>query len=126
MHFPYDKNTDKNELPDDIVFGDSTAMKKFLIILLSVCTLLTQGLTGYGQKVPASPILRDWLNDLANAMTPDQEATLEAKLKAYDDSTTNQIVIVTVPSTDGSPIEDYALQILREWASVIRRIITGS
>ena len=20
-HFPYDKNTDKNELPDDIVFG---------------------------------------------------------------------------------------------------------
>jgi len=21
MHFPYDKNTDKNELPDDIVFG---------------------------------------------------------------------------------------------------------
>jgi len=21
MHFPYDRNTDKNELPDDIVFG---------------------------------------------------------------------------------------------------------
>ena len=33
----------------------------------------------------------------------------------FDDSTTNQVVVVIIPTTDGSPIENVALRILRDW-----------
>jgi len=36
-------------------------------------------------------------------MTADQVSALERKLDAYDDSTSNQIVIVTVPTTGDYP-----------------------
>jgi uncharacterized protein len=48
-------------------------------------------------------------------MTPDQETALENKLVAYDDSTSIQIAIVTVPSIGDDVIDDYALKILRDW-----------
>jgi uncharacterized protein len=42
-------------------------------------------------------------------------ATLEQKLIAFNDSTTSDIVIVTVPDIGNASIEDYALKILRSW-----------
>ena len=48
-------------------------------------------------------------------MTADQVEELENKLVAYDDSTSIQIAIVTVPTTGDYAIEDYALKILRDW-----------
>jgi len=48
-------------------------------------------------------------------MTADQVATLEQKLIAFNDSTTSDIVIVTVPDIGNASIEDYALKILRSW-----------
>jgi uncharacterized protein len=90
-------------------------MKKFLSILLSISLILTAGQSGYGQQIPARPDPPRLVNDVAHVMTPDQIATLESKLKAYDDTTTNQVVIVTVPTTGDYAIEDYALKILRDW-----------
>ncbi|HMH21132.1 MAG TPA: TPM domain-containing protein, partial [Puia sp.] len=72
-------------------------MKKFLLILVTICGFLSRGPMGYGQQIPAKPNPPQLVNDLAHVMTPDQEATLEAKLKAYDDSTSNQISVITVP-----------------------------
>jgi uncharacterized protein len=60
------------------------------------------------------------VNDFANVLTPEQVDALERKLVAYDDSTSNQIAIVILPSiTDKNgqeyPIEDVSLKILRDW-----------
>jgi uncharacterized protein len=60
------------------------------------------------------------VNDFANVLTQDQVDALERKLVAYDDSTSNQIAVVIVPSiTDKKgqeyPIEDVSLKILRDW-----------
>ena len=55
------------------------------------------------------------VNDFANVLTPDQIQSLEQKLVSYDDSTSNQIVIVTVPTTGDYDVDDYALKILRDW-----------
>jgi len=91
-------------------------MKKILsVTLFMAALLLTQARTGYGQKVPPPPNPPRLVNDLAHVMTPDQEDALERKLVAYDDSTSIQIAIVTVPTIGDEPIEDYALSILREW-----------
>ena len=55
------------------------------------------------------------VNDFAHVLTPDQIATLENKLVAYDDSTSTQIVIVTIETTGDYDVTDYALKIMREW-----------
>ncbi len=86
-------------------------MKKLLSILLLLAFSLSRS---YGQ-IPKKPDPPRLVNDLAHVMTPDQVATLEQKLVAYDDSSSIQIAIVTVPTTGDTAIEDYALAILRAW-----------
>jgi uncharacterized protein len=86
-------------------------MKKIVSILSLFVLLLPNS---YGQ-IPAKPNPPRLVNDLAHVMTPDQIQALENKLVAYDDSTSIQIAIVTVPSTGDMSIEDVALGILRDW-----------
>jgi len=69
---------------------------------------------------PKRPVTPRLVNDFANVLTPEQAEALERKLVAYDDSTSNQIAVVLLPTvTDKSgveyPIEDVALKILRDW-----------
>jgi uncharacterized protein len=67
------------------------------------------------QTIPAKPNPPKLVNDYAHVMTADQIQSLEQELVAYDDSTSVQIAIVTVPSTGDYAIEEYALKILRDW-----------
>lgn len=93
-----------------------SVIKKILsVILLSVSFLLMHGKPGYGQDIPPKPNPPRLVNDLAHVMTQDQVAALENKLVAYDDSTSVQIAVVTVPTVGDNVIEDYALKILRDW-----------
>src|ERR1700730_3438764 len=85
-------------------------MKKLLLSLLFFTWLVTDA-----QDVPAPPNPPRLVNDFAHVMTADQVEELENKLVAYDDSTSIQIAIVTVPTTGDYAIDDYALKILRDW-----------
>jgi uncharacterized protein len=93
-------------------------MKKLALIislLFSVCVFAQ-----IENVTPKRPNPARLVNDFANALTPEQADALERKLVAYDDSTSNQIAIVILPTiTDKSgqeyPIEDVALKILRDW-----------
>src|SRR6185295_7990098 len=55
------------------------------------------------------------VNDFAGLLTPDQQQALETKLVAYDDSTSNQIAIVIVPTLNDYEPVDYAVKLGREW-----------
>lgn len=55
------------------------------------------------------------VNDFANVLTAAQEQALEAKLVAYDDSTSVQIAVITVRSTGDYEIGEVALETLRQW-----------
>jgi uncharacterized protein len=88
-------------------------MKKLLVIL---SLLFTLGATGQMKKIISSPPDPPKLvNDFTNTLTPQQVEALESKLYQYDDSTSNQIAVVIVPSTDGYSIEDAALELGRNW-----------
>jgi uncharacterized protein len=67
------------------------------------------------QNIPAKPNPPRLVNDIADVLSSDDEARLERKLVAYDDSTSNQIVVVTIRTLDGYPIEEYALGLFRGW-----------
>ena len=59
---------------------------------------------------PAGPIY-----DGAHILQPADAAALDAKLRAYDQSTGRTIIVATVPSLDGQSIEDYAQQLSESW-----------
>jgi uncharacterized protein len=87
-------------------------MNKFLTIFLFV---LLPVITLFAQDVPAPPNPPRLVNDFAHVMTPDQISSLEHKLVDYDDSTSVQIVVLTVPTIGDNAIEDYALKLFRTW-----------
>jgi uncharacterized protein len=53
--------------------------------------------------------------DNANLLSPDQQNILEQKLDAFNDTTSNQIAIVTINDLNDVAIEDYATKLFREW-----------
>src|SRR5436853_7886091 len=88
-------------------------MKKllFFILLLVNYSAFAQSDNG----IPPKPNPPRLVNDFAKVMIGEQVDELERKLKAYDDSTSNQIAIVTIRSTKDNDIGDVALGILRNW-----------
>jgi uncharacterized protein len=56
-----------------------------------------------------------WVTDRADLLDEGEERALEQKLRTYEDSTSTQIVVVTIPSLEGVPPEMYALEIGRSW-----------
>jgi uncharacterized protein len=87
-------------------------MKKILfLITVLVCV------SAFGQKdpIPPRPEPPRLVNDLADILTTEQEQALERKLVAYDDSTSNQIAIVTVKSLNGLEPQVYATELGQKW-----------
>lgn len=80
-------------------------------LLVSVCAFAQIDKEGVPNK-PNPPRL---VNDFANVLTPEQKETLEAKLVAYDDSTSNQIAVVTMNTVGDYDIQEVSLGILRKW-----------
>ncbi len=65
---------------------------------------------------PSFPALSGRVVDAAGLLKPEDRAAIEGKLKAYEDKTTDQVVVATVPSLQGLTIEDYGNRLFRAWA----------
>jgi len=87
----------------------------YLRSLLVLLLWLGLGLAGRAQQVPAPPSPPRLVNDLAQVLQPQEVAALEQKLVSYNDSTTSQIAVVTVPTLGGSEIADYAQKLYESW-----------
>jgi uncharacterized protein len=61
------------------------------------------------------PPLTGRVVDLADVLAPSTEAALVAQLAAYEDSTSNQVVVLTLPSLEGEVLEPYATRVFRTW-----------
>lgn len=93
-------------------------MKKLAVLLTLFIAFCAQA--QIKDILPDKPNPPRLVNDFANILTPEQEEALEQKMVAYDDSTSNQVAIVTLPTLidkRGVEYEDeeVALKILRDW-----------
>ena len=76
--------------------------------------LLLPALASAQRAVP--PLWGHRVHDEAHALRAETIERLEATLKAHEDSTTNQIAILIIPSLDGDVLEEYSLRVARdEW-----------
>jgi len=67
------------------------------------------------QAAPNFPALTGRVVDNANLLTPAESQQLSQQLKAHEDRTSNQVVVVTVDSLQGMDIADYGYQLGRFW-----------
>ncbi|RSK30251.1 TPM domain-containing protein [Hymenobacter metallilatus] len=81
---------------------------------LALVLLLLQLAAG-AQNVPPRPSPPRLVNDLAGMLQPQQVQQLERKLVAYNDSTSSQIAVVTVPTLGDYDIVGYAQQLYQTW-----------
>lgn len=96
-------------------FSFPSKFRSLLLILLCVVTFAS--VRTYAQDVALLPVPNPprLLVDKANILIPEQAEILENKLVAFDDSTSNQISVVIIPTLNGYPIEEYATKLFRSW-----------
>ena len=81
--------------------------------MFSVAVLLLTAFTV--SAIPSRPVPQRLVNDYADIFSWDQEARLERTLVAFDDTTSNQITVVTVNDLEGYEASEYATRIGLEW-----------
>ncbi len=81
--------------------------KRFGIILLILLALFSMGAVSHSQAF--------YVNDFSGVLTDSQEAGMLSAAQTLASATGAQVVVLTVKSLDGKPIEEYALEVARDW-----------
>jgi uncharacterized protein len=93
-------------------------MKRFFSILLFALVVAT----GHSQSsfdpdnlLKPGSASDHLVTDSSGILTADQRQALEAKLVAFNDSTTSQIAVVIIPTLKGKDVADYTVELFRAW-----------
>jgi len=70
-----------------------------------------------GQPLPGQPLPAPvgYVNDFANVLQPDAAARIDDLAKRVNAATRGDMVVVTLPSLGGRPVEEVSLRLGREW-----------
>jgi uncharacterized protein len=90
-----------------------TARIAMALSALAAVVILLASFAALG--APTFPALTGQIVDNANILSAEDRAAIDAELKALEAKSTDQLVVVTVPSLDGYEIEDYGYQLGRHW-----------
>jgi len=85
-------------------------MKRYILFI----ALLLTTLSVKAQILP-KPANATLVTDNAHVLSAQEAQALESRLVALDDSTSNQIAIVTIPTLNGYDVADYANKMIRAW-----------
>jgi uncharacterized protein len=91
-----------------------------LLVALPVC-LWAQNTPATDDGITADTVIPDkpnpprLVNDFVGILSSAEREQLEQKLRTYNDSTSSQVTIVIVKTTEPYPIGDFAFQVGRKW-----------
>lgn len=83
--------------------------------LLAYTMVILSTLAGSSYAQENFPALSGRVVDQAGLLTDTEESALTQKLAALETSTSNQLVIATIPDLNGADIADYANRLGRHW-----------
>jgi uncharacterized protein len=89
--------------------NSASRMKASFIITVFLIALLSPA---YALDVPK---LQGYVNDYAGMISPQAKAELDNELRNFEQTDSTQIVILTVPSLEGDPIEDFGIRVAENW-----------
>ena len=90
-------------------------MRRTLVFLPLFPALFLLAIAVVQAAAPEFPPLTGRVNDRAGLLSERDERELDAALAQFEAGTTDQIVVVTLPSLQGLPIEEYGYQLGRHW-----------
>jgi len=97
-------------------FFINNVKSSFLKFLLFTFLLFIFSLSGYAQnELPPKPKVQTSVYDGANILSNAQINSLKHKLINYADSTSTQIVVITIPSTNGDDINLFTAELGQKW-----------
>ena len=89
------------------------------VFLLSRLSLIVAFMVMVGSVRPVDaqvpPPSKSLVTDLGDFLEPVEERALERKLRAYQDSTSTQIAVLTVQDLGGMDSQEFALEVGRTW-----------
>lgn len=86
-------------------------MRILLKSLVFLCLILSAA-TASGAEVP---YLSGRVNDHAELLSAEARRTITDLLKAHEEKTGNQVVVLTIPDLEGDNIEEYAVKVFSDW-----------
>jgi uncharacterized protein len=87
----------------------STAMKKHLLILILLLPFFAFG------QLAIPELWGTRVHDEAKVLSHEFTVQLEQTLKTHEDSTSNQIAVLIVPTLQGEILEEYTLKVAESW-----------
>lgn len=88
-----------------------TLMFKKIVLFIGLVLCIN---AAYAQEYPERPTA-GLVNDYTGTLSPQQKQRLDTKLKAFEDSTSNQIAIVMIRSVGDYEIVQYGIGLMRKW-----------
>lgn len=73
----------------------------------------------------AVPPLGSHVNDLANLLSQPAKLSIDSKLKAFEETKGSQVVVLTIKSTEGEAIEQFAIRVAEKWKIGRKKIDDG-
>lgn len=90
-------------------------MKKWLTCLALLAFLVTGAVAWAQPQIPPVPTSSIYVQDYAGVVSAESKSRINSLGSQLAAKTKAQIVVVTVKTLQGAPIEEYALGILRQW-----------
>ena len=88
-------------------------MKRLLLVNMFLLFILSSFMSF--AQIPSRPNPPRLVNDMAHILSAQELGRLEQKLVHYNDTTSTQIAIVTVPSFNGMDKAQYAVELAHAW-----------
>jgi uncharacterized protein len=92
--------------------GEISHLSHLNMMLVLICMLLCTPMNADALEVP---VLRGYVNDYADMISPHVREEIENELRAFERSDSTQIVILTVPSLEGDVIEEFSIRVAEKW-----------
>lgn len=80
---------------------------------ITVCALFLLG--GLTINALEAPPAKGYVSDYAGLLSASESQTIDAKLRAHEQQTSNQVVVLTVKSLEGEPIERFGIKVFDSW-----------
>jgi len=77
----------------------------------------------FALKVP--PRADGYVTDRAGLLPPSAKENLETTLRAFEEKTSNQVVVATFPSLEGDSLEDFSMRLAETWKAGQKRRDNG-
>lgn len=81
------------------------------VAMITSCVLLFSS-SAHALEVP---VLKGYVNDYADMISPAVEGRLEGELRSFEQTDSTQIVILTIPSLEGEAIEEFSIKVGETW-----------